>query len=541
MPLITPDKPLPTEPLDYLVIGAGSAGCALAAQLAQDSSARILVAEAGGANQEISVKLPARGLTLVNNDTFDWRYRTEPDASRGGKVDLYYRGKGLGGSSAINGMVYVQGAPSDFDRWEANGARGWGWDAVRSAYRQLEASRPDGSREGTGKLRTRKVARSHPTTSAFLASAEVAGIARLDDYNGGSQEGVSLIELTQRRGLRVTSADAFLRPALSQRSTLWVALGCEVDRITFEGLQATGAYLNRHGRIEHVRARHVVLCAGSINTPKLLMLSGIGDAAALRELGIDPVLDNSQVGQNLREHPLVRLQYRTRVSTYNEAERWSHAIRHLASFARHGEGPLSGVFEAIGFIRSREGLRAPDLQLHFLPIALRQNEEGRLTREGGSGVTVYVNYSHPTSTGSITLASADPRARPIIRYNLVGGQSDVNALVDGMAKVQAIMAQGPMAAIVTGESMPGFTVADDRQRAREYVRAGAEPAYHPIGTCAMGSGNEAVTTPRLQVNGVSNLWIADASIMPDLISGNTNAACMMIGDRLGRWLREDRR
>ncbi|WBX84176.1 GMC family oxidoreductase [Sphingosinicella microcystinivorans] len=536
MPLIAVHEPLPSEPLDYLIIGAGSAGCALAGQLAEDSDARILMAEAGGANREWAVKLPARGLSLVDTERFDWGYRTEPDASRGGKVDLYYRGKGLGGSSAINGMVYVQGAPVDFDRWQANGADGWGWDEVGPVYRNLEAEA--GPRRGKGSLRTRKIARPHPTTRAFLDAAAAAGIARLDDYNSGDQEGVALIELTQRRGFRVSSADAFLRPALAAHRSLWVAINCEADRLAFDGMRVTGAWLNRKGAAELVKARHVILCAGSINSPKLLMLSGIGDAPKLRALGIDPILDNAHVGANLREHPLVRLQYNTSVSTYNDAEKWHHAARHMANYALHGEGPLAGVFEAIGFFRSSAARSSPDLQLHFLPIAIRQDDAGKLTMDGGSGVTVYVNHSYPSSTGSVELASSDPRARPIIRYNLVGNDADVDVLIDGMARVQAIMARQPMAAIVARETMPGFAVDGDRDRAREYVRASTEPAYHPIGTCAMGSGNSSVVSPRLKVNGVEGLWIADASIMPDLISGNTNGTCMMIGDRLGRWLRE---
>lgn len=539
MPLIPPHEALPTEPVDVLIIGAGSAGCALAGRLSKNPALRILVAEAGGANGSLSVRLPARGLSLVDNPTYDWRYRTEPDASRGGKVDLYYRGKGLGGSSAINGMVYVQGSPVDFDRWAANGATGWGWDEIGLTYQAMEATRRTGAHKEGGLLRTRRVKRPHPTTIAFLQAAQAAGMTRLEDYNSGDQDGVALIELTQRHGMRVSSADAFLRPALARNGNLGVALGCEADSIAFDGMRATGAWLRRGDKVELVQARHVVLCGGAINTPKLLMLSGIGDAARLRELDIAPLIDNVHVGANLREHPLMRLQYNSAVSTYNDAQKPGQAARHLAKFLLAGEGPMAGVFEAIGFARSDPSLAAPNLQFHFLPIAVRQDEDGRLTREGGSGVTIYVNCSYPESSGSVSLASADPRAAPIIRYNLVGCDRDVDALVDGMAIVQNIVAQRPMGAITRGETMPGFDMSEDRERARDYVKAGAEPAYHPVGTCAMGSGNSAVVSPRLQVNGVDGLWIADASVMPDLISGNTNGVCMMIGDRLGRWLREE--
>lgn len=540
MPIITPAEALPGDPLDYVIVGAGSAGCALAGRLSQDPRARILVLEAGGTNRTWSHRLPARGLRLIDDPEYDWRYRTEPDPSRGGKVDLYYRGRGLGGSSAINGMVYVRGAPTDFDRWKAAGADGWGWDQVSTVYRELERPAGKSWRGGTGRLRTRTVARPHRTTDAFLDAAAHAGLPRLADYNDGDQEGVALIELTQRHGMRFSSADAFLRPALARSGNLWVALDCSADRITFEGLRATGVEIRRGGKAETVKARNIILCAGAINSPKLLMLSGIGDAAALRKLGIAPLVDNDQVGGNLREHPLVRLQYSATVPTYNEADKLGPAVGHVAQFLRYGEGPVSGVFEAIGFARSSAAVATPDLQLHFLPIAVRQDEQGKLTRSGGSGVTVYVNLSYPTSTGRIDLTSADPDAHPTIRYNLVGSDADVDALVDGMALVQSIMAQPPIAGLLRDETMPGFAVGGaNREQARAYVRAGAEPAYHPIGTCAMGGGNRAVVTPRLQVNGTAGLWIADASIMPDLISGNTNATCMMIGDRLGRWMLED--
>lgn len=530
---------LPPGEFDYLVIGAGSAGSALVGELSQISGARILVLEAGGPNSELSVRIPARGLRLIDDPVYDWRFRTEPDPSRGGKSDLYYRGKGLGGSSAINGMVYVHGAPDDFDRWERDGAVGWGADEVQAAYRKLEAPLPDNHRRGQGNLHTRKILRPHETTDAFLAAAAAAGLPRIEDYNDGSQEGVALIQLTQRRGLRVTSSDAFLRPALTQNPNVYVALNSEVDRIEFEGLRAVGIHVRRKDQSELIRGRHIICCAGSINTPKLLMLSGIGDAIRLRKLGIHPLVDNVHVGQNLREHPLVRLQYKTRIPTYNEASRWNQAARHLIRFAMQGEGPITGVFEGIGFVKSKNGLPSPDLQLHFLPIAVRQDSEGKLTSAGGSGVTVYVNLSYPSGAGSIQLTSDDPRADPRIEYRLIGSDEDADALVRGMQIVQRIMTHEPMASLVSEESMPGFAVGSRAQaEARDYVRSAAEPAYHPVGTCAMGSGNSSVVSPRLQVNGVEGLWIADASVMPDLISGNTNGVCMMIGARLGHWLRE---
>lgn len=538
MPLVRATDPLPSDPVDYLIVGAGSAGCALAEALSRQPGARVLVVEAGGANRSWSVKLPARGLKLVDNPEFDWCYRSEPDPSRGQKVDLYYRGKGLGGSSAINGMVYVRGAPEDFDRWaEITGAREWNGYAVNQLYAKLEAGPQSGERPGDGLLRTRKVRHPHLTTRAFLDAAATQGFARLDDYNAGSREGVGLIELTQSRGLRVSSFDAFLRPAMARTDHLWVALETEVDRIAFSGLSAVGAHIRRAGRREYVAARNVILCAGAINTPKLLMLSGIGNAARLARLGIAPLVDSPAVGANLREHPLVRLQYATRVPTYNDARRPRHALAHLGAFLQSGEGPLAGVFEAIGFVRSRPDVTLPDLQLHFLPIAVGQDDNGKLRQDAGSGVSIYVNCSYPRSTGQVAIRSADGREAPEIRYNLVGDDCDADALVDGLALVQRIASAPPLAALIASETMPGFPVdASRRAEARAYVQANAEPAYHPVGTCAMGSDNRAVVTPRLKVKGVGHLWIADASVMPDLISGNTNAACMMIGAQLGGWL-----
>lgn len=524
---------------DELVIGAGSAGCALVHRLTQDPSRRVLLIEAGGTNRAWPVKVPSGVGRAVQSPEHDWGYKSQPDPSRGGKIDICYRGRGLGGSSAINGMVYVRGAPSDYDRWAHTGNDGWDWQSVEPIFRALETPMANRARGDDGPLATRQITRPHSTTTAFLRAAEAAGLPILDDYNEGVQEGVALVELTQKRGLRNSAADAFLRPILS-RPNLTVRTECTVERVLIDGLRATGAVIRSARGVEEIAARRIILCAGSINTPKILMLSGIGDAAYLRSLGITSVLDNPHVGRNLREHPLVRLQYATHVPTYNDARAPLKALGHAANFLMHGEGPITGVFEAVGFLRSRPDLAGPDLQLHFLPIAIAQDPSGRLASGRRSGVSVYINKSHPESRGELRLASADPNDAPLIAYKLVESDADIETLVDGMAKVQAMMAEPPISDLIVGQISPDFCVTSvSRAAAADFVRQNAEPAYHPSGTCAMGKGNEAVVTPRLQVAGLEGLFVADASIMPDLISGNTNAACMMIGDRLGRWLLEE--
>jgi choline dehydrogenase len=522
---------------DFLVIGAGSAGCAVARQLSDDPANRVTLLEAGGHNREWDVRVPAAGLRLINDPQHDWCYRTEPDPSRGGTVDNYYRGKGLGGSSAINGMVYVRGAASDFDRWAAEGATGWSWAEVEPAYRAME--RGDGKRErSTGRhVATTTLRQPQAATSAFMDAAEANGLRRLADYNGAQQEGIGLIELTQRRGLRWSSANAFLDD-VRRRPNLSVMTGCEVERLIVEANVAKGALVRRGQEVKEVHAANVILCAGTLNTPKILMLSGVGDAATLRDHGIAPVLHSPSVGANLREHPLVRLQYATRIATYNDAHRSWRTPGHVLRYLLHREGPLAGVFQAAAFFRTRPDKAVPDSQLHFLPIAVAQDNEGNLERSSRQGASIYVNVSHPRSTGRVALASADPAAAPQIHYRLAGDDGDVEQLVDAMAFVQRVARTPPFAGLVDAETMPGFDVASDRPRAQDYVRGHIEPAYHPVGTCTMGRGNDAVVTPDLKVVGIDRLWIADASVMPSLISGNTNAACMMIGYRLGEMLRQ---
>jgi choline dehydrogenase len=528
-----------TRQTDVLIIGAGSAGCAVARRLVDKGDQSVLLVEAGGANRSWKVQIPAAAVRLAGDPEFDWCYQTGPDRSRANRVDQCYRGKGLGGSSSINGMVYVRGASGDFDRWALRGCSGWAWRDVEPVYRELEGNADCSNKKKDGiRVATRVVNRGHKTTKAFMESANVMGLATIEDYNAGEQEGLGFAQLTQRRGFRVSSSKAFLSP-ISRRRNFSISINTLVLKLVVVAGRVSGALILRDGEIEFIESQRTVLCAGAINTPQILMLSGIGNARELSKLGIEPVLDSPHIGRNLLEHPLVKLVYETNVETFNDAKRPLAAVRHLFEFLCFGEGPLAGVFQAVGFFKSRSELALPDLQLHFLPLALCPGNDGVLKISRRSGVSIYVNLSRPQSVGGVSLESPDPMKAPKIAYNLLENDADVEALVRGMEIIQAIMAQQPIAGLVRNELVPGCDVmALGQAAAVEMVRSSAEPAYHPIGTCAMGIGPSAVVDPRLKFRGLEDLWIADASIMPDLISGNTNAVCMMIGDRLGRWLAE---
>lgn len=519
---------------DYLIVGAGSAGCALAYELVTSGRNSVLLLEAGGDDRSPNIKIPA----LVGNagEKFGWDYTSQPDPTRGGATEKWRRGRVLGGSSSINGMVYVRGAAHDFDRWAAKGNAGWSAAEVLPLFQELEHSDQQSPLRGkAGPLFIRTVNRAHPLTHAFLQSANEAGFPFNPDYNAERQEGVSYVQLSQRWGLRWSAADAFVRPILGQPN-FKLLLNTHVHRIQFSGTRAQGVLCTQDGKPKKILARRIVICAGAIDTPKLLMLSGVGDAAELQRHGIDTVAHSPDVGCNLQEHPLVRLVYESRIPSNNLTGGILQKIKIAAQFALHRQGPISGAFEAVGFLKSAADLQHPDIQIHFLPIGLADFGDHQSPLLNYPSVTVYVNASYPKSRGRTRLSSANPADAPIIECGMHGDdRSDLESLQRGIQVVRRIMAAGPMRDILGAERVPGHHYASD-QALKDYIPAHTEIAYHVSGTCRMGSDATAVVTPQLSVNGIENLWIADASIMPDLISGNTNAACMMIGKKLGKWL-----
>ena len=377
----------------------------------------------------------------------------------------------------------------------------------------------------------------HPVTGSFIEAAYHSGIPFNQDYNDKEQEGISYLQVTQKRGIRCSSSVAFLRPAMS-RKNLTVETNATVHKVLVDDNRAVGIRYEIGGIVKDVNARDVIVSAGAINSPKILMLSGIGDAKALAELGISPVVDRPAVGKNLLEHPLVKLVYQVNTSTYNTKSYSLVGLLRKAGFFLNyifkGIGPLSIAFEAVAFLKTRMEEEIPDIQVHFMPIGLAVNTK-KLTPLPFPALSILINKNHPKSVGSIKLASADPNDAPLIHSRLLDDPEDVATLVRGYQLVRGIMQTPPIKELLVEEVRPGKAI-DTEMELDAYVRDHAELCYHFAGTCRMGVDEEAVVTPDLQVRGVGNLWVADASIMPDLISGNTNAACMMIGEKLGRHL-----
>jgi choline dehydrogenase len=523
---------------DYIIVGSGSAGCAAAFAIAKDAPAKsILVIEAGPSDSSLSIKLPAGQLRAIA--THDWGYQSEPDPSRSGKVEHWSRGRVLGGSSSINGTMYVRGASADYDRWNTSlaGWNGANWSAaeVQAIFREIESSDQPGSIRGhSGPLSVRTVRYPHALSQAFVRSAQACGYPANADYNGTSQEGVAYAQLSQHRGLRCSAADAFLKPLL-KRSNVELFLNAHVHRVEMDSGRAQAVWFMHEGGLKRESAKDIILCAGAINTPKLLMLSGIGDCDELQRHGISVNIPLPGVGMNLRDHPLITFTFRTRIPSFNMTEGAVQKLKYAFEYIRRREGPIANIFEAAAFVRSRPSESLPDLQLHFLPVGYSTGPGGAVRLEPYPSVTVLLNKSRPRSSGRIRLKSADAAVPPSIECRILDDADDVTTLIDGVRRVREIMSAKPISDLIESEVYPG-PAANTEEAIACCIRQNAGIAYHPVGTCKMGLGDDAVVTPDLRVRNTENLWIADASIMPDLISGNTNAACMMIGAKLGKEL-----
>ena len=526
-----------TGEFDVVVVGAGSAGCALAGRLSEDASLRVLLLEAGGSDDLLEVQIPA-ALYKLWRTRRDWNYTTGPQPGLGGRRLFWPRGKLLGGSSSINAMIYMRGAAADYDEWaERTGEPAWSYDHVLPLFRRMEDNARGADRfHGVGgPLRVEDLRSPHPWTRAAIQSAVAAGHPRNDDFNGAVQEGVGPYQVTQRRGRRWSAADAYLRPALD-RPNLTVRTGAHATRVLVESGRAVGVEYRAGGRLHTVRgAAEVVLAGGAVNSPQLLMLSGIGPADHLREVGVDVVHDLPGVGAGLQDHPLVPVVWHTRSGrslfrgeSPSGYARWFGARR----------GPLtSNLAEAGLFTRSSPGLTEPDLQYHFLPVKFWRQAEVDPDVDAFTAATVLV---HVHSRGSVRLRSADPSWAPEIDAGYLTDSRDLDALVSGVEKAREIAAVGPLASVLAEEWSPGPAVRSPADL-RRAVRATLESLYHPVSSCRMGVDALAVVDPRLRVRGLDGLRVVDASVMPTLVRGNTNAPTIMIAERaadliLGRTL-----
>jgi choline dehydrogenase-like flavoprotein len=522
---------------DYVIVGAGSAGCVLAARLSEDPSVRVLLIEAGGRDRSLNIKIPA-AFAKQFHTKLDWDFATEPEPHVDGRSLYIPRGRSLGGSSSMNAMLYVRGRPLDYDSWEAQGAPGWGYrDVLPYFLRSEDNVRGASEYHGAGgPLRVSEQRSPRPLNRMLLDASEAAGIPRIADYNGPEQDGASMFQVTQRNGRRWSAADAFLRPAL-QRPNLDVRTRAQVLAVELEQDRAVGVRL-RHGRrgAEVVRAREeVLLAAGAIGSPHLLLLSGIGPAADLRAVGVEVRHDLPGVGRNLQDHPFITAIWEVEgTDTLYGAERPGA----LAEWALRRSGKLtSTVAEVVAFTRTRGGLPAADIQFHM--GAAYYEDHGAETYDGHCMVIAPVLVS-PQARGQVWLGSADPLAKPRIITNTLSEPADVESLLAGMRLAREIAAQEPLRGLITTELKPG-PAAREREELEADLRRRLMLIYHPVGTARMSDTDGlAVVDSSLRVHGLRGLRVIDASIMPVIVGGNTNAPTIMIAERGADLVREGR-
>ncbi len=529
---------------DIIIVGAGSAGAVLAYRLSEDPSVSVTLIEAGGEARSLLVQLPVGFARLVSHPRYDWRYEQQSDATIQNRHFLWSAGKLLGGSSSINGQVYIRGTRRDFDRWADLGAAGWGFDQVFPYFLKSEdwAGPAHAAHGQDGPMTVSPMRDVHPLCPVFLQACAQLGLPTLADHHGGDMEGAYLTSASQRDGWRCGTEKAFLRPARA-RPNLQVITHATVDCVRFENQRAIGVTCTRGGREQHIDARcEVILSAGTVGSAALLLRSRIGPAEHLRMHGLPVVHQLPGVGRNLQEHVAVGQNFFVNVPTLNSQMGPIDLLGHLARFARGRRGPLGApAVQAMGLARTRPHLGEPDVQLHFLPLSYDilpdtvATASARMPRE--PTVTVNATICHPHSRGRVELGES---LQPTIVHRFFDDERDVDTLVHAQVLIDRLFQTPALRAIVKAPRTPAQRINSDADWA-EYVRAKAAPAYHPVGTCRMGRDDLAVVDPSLKVRGIANLRVVDASVMPTLPSTNTNAPTIMIGEKGADLIRESLR
>lgn len=527
------------DQFDYVIAGGGTAGCVLAARLSEDPAVRVLLIEAGPPPGSIWIRMPAGMGRLFVNQRYNWCFESEPEPQLDGRVLYWPQGKTLGGSSAINGMAFVRGHPEDFDHWAALGATGWSWSDVLPYFRKLESRGGAALRGDSGPLTISDPPYVHPSTRAFVEAAKVCGVPENEDYNGERQEGVGLLQFTIRNGQRASASAAYLKRA-AKRPNLAIRTGADVRRVLFSDKRATGITYMHEGQERTAGASiEVIVTAGAIGSPRLLLASGVGDAEELRSIGVNPIIDLPDVGRHLADHPYLHMTFGVAGNaSLNPILRGWRVYAQGARWLFTRRGPLTiGASQAVAFVRSSDTVDRPDLQINFRPLSHSFDKAGRLGPDAASRVTAAICALRPESRGRVWLKSPD--GAPAMIGGYASSTADQDVLAAGVDWARRIFGAGPLGHMVQSEDKPGPS-ATGFEAVRRFIRETVQPMAHPVGTCRMGEGPGTVVDSRLRVRGISGLRVADSSVMPDMVSGNTVAATYVIAEKAADMIRADR-